>query len=79
MHCNKEDEVGWICGMHGEGIGVYRVLVGIPEGKRPLRRPRHRWKDKIKRGVREIVIDDANSHFPFSKWDSKPCSSSPEP
>jgi hypothetical protein len=27
----------------GEGRGVYRVLVGRPEGKRPLGRPRHRW------------------------------------
>jgi len=29
----------------GEGRGVYRVLVGKPEGKRPLGRPRHRWED----------------------------------
>jgi hypothetical protein len=28
--------------------GVYRVLVGKPEGKRPLRRPRHRWEDNIR-------------------------------
>ena len=32
----------------GERKGVYRVLVGKPEGKRPLGRPRHRWKDNIK-------------------------------
>jgi hypothetical protein len=32
----------------GEGRGVYRVLVGRPEGKRPLGRPRHRWGDKLK-------------------------------
>jgi hypothetical protein len=31
-----------------EGSGVYRVLVGRPEGKRPLGRPRHRWEDNIK-------------------------------
>jgi hypothetical protein len=31
----------------GEGRGVYRVLVGKPEGKRPLGRPRHRWEDNI--------------------------------
>ena len=31
----------------GEGRGVYRVLVGKPEGKRPLGRPRRRWKDNI--------------------------------
>jgi hypothetical protein len=32
----------------GEGRGVYRILVGRPESKRPLGRPRHRWEDKIK-------------------------------
>jgi hypothetical protein len=38
----------------GEGRNVYRVLVGKPEGKRPLERPRRRWKDGIKMDVREI-------------------------
>ena len=32
----------------GERRGAYRVLVGKPEGKRPLGRPRHRWEDNIK-------------------------------
>ena len=32
----------------GEGRGVHRVLVGKPEGKRPLGRPRRRWEDNIK-------------------------------
>jgi hypothetical protein len=41
----------------GEGRGVYRVLVGRPEGKRPLERPRSRWEDNIKMDLREIVID----------------------
>ena len=31
----------------GERRGVHKVLVGKTEGKRPLRRPRHRWKDNI--------------------------------
>jgi hypothetical protein len=44
----------------GEGRGVYRVLVGRPEGKRPLARPRHRWEDNIKMGLRKIGIDGAN-------------------
>jgi hypothetical protein len=44
----------------GEGRGVYRVLVGRPEGKRPLGRPRRRWKDNIKLDLREIGIDGAN-------------------
>jgi hypothetical protein len=32
----------------GEGRGVYRVLVGRPEGKRPLGRPRHMWEDTLR-------------------------------
>jgi hypothetical protein len=44
----------------GEGRGVYRVLVGRPEGKRPLGRPRCRWEDNIKMDLREIVIDGVN-------------------
>jgi hypothetical protein len=32
----------------------------MPEGKRPLRRPRRRWEDNIKLDLREIVIDEAN-------------------
>jgi len=35
----------------GERRGVYRVLVGKPEGKRPLGRHRRRWEDKIKLGL----------------------------
>jgi hypothetical protein len=38
----------------GEGRDVYRVLVGRPEGKRPLGRPRHRWEDNIKMDLKEI-------------------------
>jgi hypothetical protein len=41
----------------GKGRGVYRVLVGRPESKRPLRRPRRRWEDNIKMDFREIGID----------------------
>jgi hypothetical protein len=44
----------------GEGRCVYRVLVGRPEGKRPLGRPRHRWEDNIKMDLREIGIDGVN-------------------
>jgi hypothetical protein len=44
----------------GEGRGVSRVLIGRPEGKRPLVRPRRRWEDNIKMGLREIGIDGAN-------------------
>jgi hypothetical protein len=40
----------------GEKINVYRLLVGKPEGKRPLGRPRHRWIDSIKMGLLEIEL-----------------------
>jgi hypothetical protein len=36
------------------GRGVYRVLMGKPEGKRPLGRPRRRWKDNIKMDLQEV-------------------------
>ena len=38
----------------GEGRGVYRVLVGKPEGKIPLGRPRRRWKNNIKMDLQEV-------------------------
>jgi hypothetical protein len=41
-------------GMNGEKRNAYRILVGKPEGKRPLGRPRHRWEDNIKMVLREI-------------------------
>jgi hypothetical protein len=44
----------------GEGRGAYRVLVGRPEGKRPLGRPSRRWEDNFKMDLREIGIDGAN-------------------
>jgi hypothetical protein len=44
-----------------EGRTVYRILVGRPEGKRPLERPRRRWEDNIKTDVMETGMDG-------SKW-----------
>jgi len=38
----------------GEGRGVYRVLVGKPEGKRPLGSPRRRWEDNMKMDLQEV-------------------------
>jgi hypothetical protein len=38
----------------GEGRGAYRVLVGRPEGRRPLGRPRRRWEDNIKMDLQEV-------------------------
>jgi hypothetical protein len=44
----------------GEGRDVYRVLVGRPEDKGPLGRPRRRWEDNMKMDVVEIGIYGAN-------------------
>jgi hypothetical protein len=44
----------------GEGRSVYRVFIGRPEGKRPLRRPRHRCVDNIKVDIRNIRINGVN-------------------
>jgi hypothetical protein len=38
----------------GKKRGVYRVLVGIPEGKRQLGRPRRRWENNVKMDLQEI-------------------------
>jgi hypothetical protein len=44
----KKNEVGRACSKYGERRGIHRVLVGKPEGKRSLGRPRRRWEDNIK-------------------------------
>jgi hypothetical protein len=44
----------------GERRGVYRVLVGRPEGKKTLVRPRRRWENNINMDFREISIEGAN-------------------
>jgi hypothetical protein len=41
------------CSTNGEKRNAYRILVGKPEGKRPLGRPRRRWLNNIKMGFRE--------------------------
>jgi hypothetical protein len=41
----------------GEKMNAYRILVGNPEGKRPLGRPRRRWVHNIEMGFREIGWD----------------------
>jgi hypothetical protein len=46
--------VGGACSPNGEKGNVYRLLVGKPEGKRPLRIPRRRWVDNIKIDLLEI-------------------------
>jgi hypothetical protein len=58
----------------GEGRGVYRVLVGRPEGKRPLGRHRRRWEDNIKMDFREIGIDGANwIQLAFDRFQWRAC------
>ena len=42
----------------GERRGVYRVLVGKPEGNGPLGRPRCRWEDNIKKDLQEVGLVD---------------------
>ncbi|KAJ4433904.1 hypothetical protein ANN_16217 [Periplaneta americana] len=42
----------------GESRNAYRVLIGRPEGKKPLERPRRRWEDNIKMDLREVGYDD---------------------
>jgi hypothetical protein len=44
----------------GEGRGINRILVGRPEGKKPLERPKCRWENNINIDFREIGIDGAN-------------------
>ena len=46
--------MGWGVACMGEERGVYRVLVGKPEGKRPLGRPRHRCEDNIRMNLQEV-------------------------
>jgi hypothetical protein len=46
--------MGLACSTYGEQRCTYRVLVGIPEEKRPLRRPGRRWDDNIKMDLPEV-------------------------
>jgi hypothetical protein len=50
----ENNEMGGACSTYGEGRGVYRGLVGKPEGKRPLGRPRHRWEYNIRMDLQEV-------------------------
>jgi hypothetical protein len=50
----EDEEMDRACNTHGEKRNAYRILVGKPEGKSPLARPRRRWEDNIKMDVREI-------------------------
>jgi hypothetical protein len=47
----------------GERRGVYRVLVGKPEGKRPFGRPRRRWENNIKMDLQEVGREGIDSSW----------------
>jgi hypothetical protein len=49
--------MGRVCSTNVENRKAYRILVGKPDGKRPLGRPRRRWVDNIKMDLREIGWD----------------------
>jgi hypothetical protein len=49
--------VGGTCSTNGEKRNVYSLLLGKPEGKRPLGRPRRRWIDNIKMDLLEIALN----------------------
>jgi hypothetical protein len=46
--------MGRACSTNGEKRNAYRILVGTPEGKRRLERPRRRWEDAIRMDLRKI-------------------------
>ena len=50
----EKNEMGWACGAYGLGEGMYRVLEGKPEGRKPVGRPRRRWVDNIRMDLQEV-------------------------
>ena len=50
----KSRRMRWAGNVARMGMGVYRVLVGKPEGRRPLGRPRRRWVDNIRMDLQEV-------------------------
>jgi hypothetical protein len=55
-----EDEMGGACSTIGENRNAYRLLVGKPEGKRLLGRPRRRWVDNIRMDLGEVGWGDVD-------------------
>jgi hypothetical protein len=51
---SKKTEMDRPCSTNGEIRSAYGVLVGKPEGRRPLERPRRRWEDNIKMDLKEV-------------------------
>jgi hypothetical protein len=58
IRVNKSRRIRWaghVAGI-GEKNGAYRILVGRPEGRRPLGRPTHRWEDNMKMDLQEVRL-----------------------
>jgi hypothetical protein len=53
-------DVDWACSTNGEKGNVYKLLVGKPEGRRPLGRPRRRWLDNIRMDLVEVGWGDGS-------------------
>jgi hypothetical protein len=60
LDLRKKNVMGQACSMHGIIINAYKILVGRSQGKRPLGRPRHRWKDTIKVDLTETDCENVN-------------------
>jgi hypothetical protein len=66
--------MGGASSAYGEGSGLYRVLVGKPEGRRPLGRSRRRWEDNIKIDLLEVGygitdwIELSPTPVPLQSW-----------
>jgi hypothetical protein len=52
----ERNEMGGACSTYGESRNVYRILVGKYEGKKPVGRPRHRWKNNMKISLEEVRL-----------------------
>jgi len=61
------------------GSDVHRVLMGKPEEKRPLRRPRHRWEDNIKMDLQEVGCGDMDWIKVAWDWVAGTCECGNEP
>ena len=56
----KHNEMGGACSMYGGEMGLHRIMVEKPEGRKPLGRPRRRWEDNIKMDFQEVGCGGMN-------------------
>jgi hypothetical protein len=64
----KEVEMGGTCNMHERMRNAYSILVGKPEGKRPLERPKYRWEDNIRMDLRVMGWEDVEWMLLAHQW-----------